>query len=1270
MPVFHTKTIENILEPVAQQLHYVVAVAEACARQGPRPEEPPVAPPGALSRASSRRSLRSELVAPDTLRTLVTDEDCPVCHLMLPKGGGGIGCVSRLVILHEEAEDGGAMPDLTRPVGLVSHAVDNLIKVGYDTCDHSDDRILQQDMPPALQRVEGSSRLLEDACRNLKGDPYSAPGRQKLIEGARGILQGTSALLLCFDESEVRKIIRGCRKVLDYLAVSEVIESLDDLTQFVKDITPWLSRVSQDVNLRQQELTHQVHREILLRCLDQIKTLSPILICSMKIFIQLGQSPGSRGQQEAAENRNYLAQRMTDEMNEVIRVLQLTTYDEDEWDADNVTVMRKALSAAKSLLAAALEWLADPRGVPGSVGEKAIRRICEYAERIATRALPEDAYVIQRATSEIHQLTDSICQLRNQGRDDERLTQQCAQKLRDLVGTKASSGLLPEALTNAHKAGVGHPAHTAAGRLEQALRWLDNPGVDDGGLGLRAIKMMTDDARKLADQLNPQDRGRLLGLCSDIDRLAGQLADLERRGLGNSPEAHAIRQQLRDKLRELADFMRRILTDRVVEHYADITTPLKQFVEAARADYSVQNREYNFQDKSTNLREHSGRMTSTARLVASCGPCKNKKTVEAIIDQMTPQLVNAGKIRLHNDTDAIDQHFENLHRQYADALHRLRSHVDDAIDTGEFVRASEGAMRKYTDHCEHAISSAHPQSMVDNTSQIARLGNRVLMTAKNEADNSEDPHFVRRVNDAASSLHSGSRGPSSHLDPEDPTESLAPHPNRSMPPTFASGFYYPRSEPNLTEVGFAKERYSEERRRQDEVREERLFEQRRVNYEQRRSQLDLYQLRDFSPSRTPPKYYSYSVSRGNSRATSRGESRSVSPEKVPKFPILSREGSRHSSPGRRYQSNSYHEFQESRPRSVAVQSTGQLHESRGHASRRDYGTWGSRHTSRTIPPMVNHAKSVAMNPRDGGAANHWRGANDHLLDSVRAVGDAITGVQAPPSRNNYHQETIRSTQPSPARHESSQNFHSVQAQPPPQPTIHHKMIVREEIPPPPRPPPPVEISPPPRPPPPPVDEEEEETRAFWERYPLPGGHSQPMLSAAHNLHNELKQWSSHENEIVAAAKRMAILMARLSQLVRGEGGTKKDLIDCAKAIADSSEEVTRLAVQLARQCTDIKMRMTLLQVCERIPTIATQLKILSTVKATMLGSAATIGPYGQPIDGSEEDEEAMQQLCLNAQNLMQSVKDTVRAAEAASIKIRTNSGLRLRWIRKPMWSNF
>lgn len=125
--------------------------------------------------------------------------------------------------------------------------------------------------------------------------------------------------------------------------------------------------MSKDVDNRQNELTHVVHREILIRCMDQVKTLSPILICAMKIFVQLSED-SQRGLAEAAENRNYLSQRMTDEVNEIIRVLQLTAYDEDEWDSDNVTVMRKALSAAQSLLSAALEWLADPKARPGSIG--------------------------------------------------------------------------------------------------------------------------------------------------------------------------------------------------------------------------------------------------------------------------------------------------------------------------------------------------------------------------------------------------------------------------------------------------------------------------------------------------------------------------------------------------------------------------------------------------------------------------------------------------------------------------------------------------------------------------------------------------------------------------------------------------------------------------------------------------------------------------------------------------------------------------------------
>lgn len=120
--------------------------------------------------------------------------------------------------------------------------------------------------------------------------------------------------------------------------------------------------------------------------------------------------------------------------------------------------------------------------------------------------------------------------------------------------------------------------------------------------------------------------------------------------------------------------------------------------------------------------------------------------------------------------------------------------------------------------------------------------------------------------------------------------------------------------------------------------------------------------------------------------------------------------------------------------------------------------------------------------------------------------------------------------------------------------------------------------------------------------------------------------SSQGNDIIAAAKRMALLMAEMSRLVRGGSGNKRALIQCAKDIAKASDEVTRLAKEVAKQCTDRRIRTNLLQVktyrhkrrltcvvqkvinafllskvCERIPTISTQLKILSTVKATMLG---------------------------------------------------------------------
>lgn len=955
MPVFHTKTIESILEPVAQQ-------------------------------------------------------------------------VSRLVILHEEAEDGNAMPDLERPVMAVSRAVTNLVKVGRETINSSEDAILKQDMPSALVRVEGASRLLEEASAMLKADPYSGPARKKLIEGSRGILQGTSALLLCFDESEVRKIIRECKRVLDYLAVAEVIETMEDLVQFLKDLSPCLSKVSREVGGREKELTHQVHREILVRCLEQVKTLAPILICSMKIFIHII-AQGGKGAEEAAENRNYLAQRMTDELNEIIRVLQLTTYDEEEWDADNLTVMKKAQNAIEGKVRAARDWLEDPLALRGGVGEKSVRQILEHSQRVSERALPGDAEAIKKLCGDITTMTDALCELRQDGKGATPQAECLAHSIQEKLGQLCE--LVQQAVIGVEKSGMQQPAHTVSGRLEQARRWLAHPDRDDRGLGQQAIALIVAEGKKVADGLPGIHKAEILGLCDEVDILSRQLSDLCRRGHGDTPQAQDVARTLSQKLYELKDRIQNAVVSRVVEDFIDISTPLKQFTDAVHVPQGTPGREQNFNDRAQQLQQFSSRAAKTARMVAAGGSSGNKKLAEALlssasqVESLTPQLVSAGRIRMnYPESKAADEHFQNLVAQYSDSVQHVRALCDEATDSSEFIKMSEEQIQKHTILCEEAIRKNQPQKMVDNTASIARLANRVLMVAKQESDNSEDPQFIARVNSAS-----------------------------------------------------------------DQV-----------------------------------------------------------------------QGS--------------------------------------------------------VTPMVQDAKAVAINTQDTVAVSRWRDSNRALLAAVGEVRHAVTVTPDLP--------------------------------PPPDVTGLH---INEYAPP--RPPLPGGEVPPPRPPPPETDDEDD----MFLNAPLP---NQPIMMAAHGLHQEVRQWSSKDNDIIVAAKKMAVLMGRLSQLVRGEGGSsKRDLISCAKSIAEASEEVTRLAKELARECTDKRMRTNLLQVCERIPTIGTQLKILSTVKATMLGA-----------QGTEEDQEATDMLVGNAQNLMQSVKETVRAAESASIKIRTDAGIRLRWVRRQPWYQY
>ena len=91
-----------------------------------------------------------------------------------------------MVVLDEEAGQGGTMPDLSEPVVAVSAAVGTLVKVGKETAASSNDEQLQQDLPRAWEAAEVASKQLTEAAATLKENARSAPGRRLLISGARG----------------------------------------------------------------------------------------------------------------------------------------------------------------------------------------------------------------------------------------------------------------------------------------------------------------------------------------------------------------------------------------------------------------------------------------------------------------------------------------------------------------------------------------------------------------------------------------------------------------------------------------------------------------------------------------------------------------------------------------------------------------------------------------------------------------------------------------------------------------------------------------------------------------------------------------------------------------------------------------------------------------------------------------------------------------------------------------------------------------------------
>ena len=55
---------------------------------------------------------------------------------------------------------------------------------------------------------------------------------------AAGILEGVSKMLCVFDQGEVRKIVKNCEGIQEYIKVAEVVQAMEELVTFTKNLSP------------------------------------------------------------------------------------------------------------------------------------------------------------------------------------------------------------------------------------------------------------------------------------------------------------------------------------------------------------------------------------------------------------------------------------------------------------------------------------------------------------------------------------------------------------------------------------------------------------------------------------------------------------------------------------------------------------------------------------------------------------------------------------------------------------------------------------------------------------------------------------------------------------------------------------------------------------------------------------------------------------------------------------------------------------------------
>ncbi|XP_040851367.1 uncharacterized protein LOC121166296 [Ochotona curzoniae] len=128
--------------------------------------------------------------------------------------------------------------------------------------------------------------------------------------------------------------------------------------------------------------------------------------------------------------------------------------------------------------------------------------------------------------------------------------------------------------------------------------------------------------------------------------------------------------------------------------------------------------------------------------------------------------------------------------------------------------------------------------------------------------------------------------------------------------------------------------------------------------------------------------------------------------------------------------------------------------------------------------------------------------------------------------------------------------------------------------------------------------------------------------------------ADNDNRLSQITQEMTEMVLRMAQSLRKRCLlTKDELITSARKVATCAQEFARLICMIAKNCIDRRCSQELVCRVEQIQTMSNQLRIISSVKASLARSRS-----------SEE------LLVGNAQQLLQAVREAVRAAEAASLR--------------------